>query len=421
MNEEPQPVALDIAATAAALEATAESAGAAAMLAQLTETLRQHRQWHGVFDAELLTAREALGLPMTGSLAGVGIDPGLREKLDARSISACREVGRRLLDEGQVAAAWMYLRAAGDQSEVRQQLNGLADRLLASHDPDDEGAGRQLQEILHLSLWEGVDPALGLRLMLTLQGTCNAITAYDQAIVSLPADRQQATAAVLVEHLYGDVLRSLRADLEAQPHQSAERLAAVLSGPRPLAGLLADASVAAVFVDVSHLQAVLRFARVSTDPAVIDKAWELACYACRLPNEVRFPGEPPFENVGEGSRHFFGAQLADADAATQDEAVAFFRVAAEQALATGGGPIPHDILALLSWRLGRADDALEVVIARPPEDGFPSPVQVAGMLPSLVDMAQAGGAAAARRLREACVNRGDLVTFAASLALSTDH
>jgi hypothetical protein len=43
---------------------------------------------------------------------------------------------------------------------------------------------------VHVALWEGVDPALGIDIVIRTQGTCNSITAYEQAVSRLPARRQ---------------------------------------------------------------------------------------------------------------------------------------------------------------------------------------------------------------------------------------
>lgn len=373
------------------------------LFATLAASLTERRRWHALFDLRLLEARAALGLPLTGDLGT--LDAITREHLDERSLAACREVGWPLFDEGSVAAGWMYLRAAAEPAEAAAKLRDLAARLPA----DEEAADARRQEILHVALWEGIDPALGLELVLEAQGTCNAITAYEQAVSRLPAARQQAAAAVLVAHLHREVLANLAADLERRGLLKSGTAPASIVELLAAAGGLADDP--SVHVDVSHLQSALRIARVVTDRAVIEQAWELAVYACRLPDEATYPGEPPFENVGEASRLFYAAHLGrDADAA-----VRFFRSAAATARIDEAGTLPADILALLLWRLGRPAEALHAVLERPADGGMPSAVQASGMLPSLVEMAVAGDALDV--LRQACRDRGDEITFAATYAV----
>ena len=393
------------------------AAGPDAMLDALAVSLARRGRWHALFDLRMVQARRALGLSLAGD-AGP-LDEIARERLDEMSLAACREVGWPLLEAGQVAAAWMYLRAAAAPEQVASRLAALAARVVPPRGPDDdqsacgavaddEESARLVQEILGVALWEAAAPALGIDLVLRTQGTCNAVTAYEQAVSRLPAERQQPAARVLVEHLHAEVVRNLTFDLGQRGIDSAAAVAAAA----PLVALLDAAGGLgddpSIHVDVSHLQSVLRIARVCDDEATLRRAWELACYACRLPAEVTYPGEPPFEEVGEASRRFFGAQLG-IDAA----AVAFFRRAAAAADPLEAGTLPADVLVLLLHRLGRDAEALLAAVQRPREGG-PSPLQAAGMLPALVDLAASSGQWDV--LMDACRRHGDEITFAAALA-----
>jgi len=407
------------------LAAAADAGGTDAMFETLAASLTGRRRWHALFDLRLLETRISLGLPATGDLTGSptgalgDVLPAQRDELDERSLAACREVGWPLLDEGQVAAAWMYLRAAATPADVARKLATLAEGLLAAPGVfDDEDASARLQEIVHVSLWEGVDPALGISLVLRTQGTCNAITAYEQAVSRLPARRQEAAAGVLVRHLHREVAAALTADLADRGGTVVDANAAMPAMPAipsmlPLLERLREvggADDASIHVDVSHLQSVLRIARVCTDPDVIREAWELACYACRLPAEMVYPGEPPFENVGESSRQFFGPLLGH----DVDRAVGFFRRAAARARIEESGTLPADTLVLLLTRLGRPTEALHAALERPAEGPMPSAMLASGMLPSLVELAAAADSWDA--LLTACQTRGDEITYAATLA-----
>ncbi len=407
------------------LTAAADAGGTDAMFETLAASLTGRRRWHALFDLRLLETRISLGLPATGDLTGSptgalgDVLPAQRDELDERSLAACREVGWPLLDEGQVAAAWMYLRAAATPADVARKLSTLAEGLLAAPGVfDDEDASARLQEIVHVALWEGVDPALGISCVLRTQGTCNAITAYEQAVSRLPARRQEAAAGVLVRHLHREVAAALTADLAHRGATVVNADAATPAMPAmpsmlPLLERLREVGGvddASIHVDVSHLQSVLRIARVCTDPDVIREAWELACYACRLPAEMVYPGEPPFENVGESSRQFFGPLLGH----DVDRAVGFFRRAAARARIEESGTLPADTLVLLLTRLGRPTEALHAALERPAEGPMPSAMLASGMLPSLVELAAAADSWDA--LLTACQTRGDEITYAATLA-----
>jgi hypothetical protein len=378
-----------------------DAAGPAAMLDELAASLAARGRWHGLFDTRIIQARVALGLPPVGTPGDV--PPAARDAFDERSLAACREAGWPLIDERQIAAGWMYLRAAAEPAAVSARLAAIARPLLASAHDDPE-ADRVLEEILGVVLWDAVDPALGIEIVLATQGTCNAITAFEQAVSRLPAARQRPAAGVLVAWLHDEVRASLADDVASRG----------LAAPAPatLGGLLAALGPADVglHVDVSHLQSVLRIARVCDDEPTIRRACELAEYACRLPADLVYPGEPPFEEVGEASRLFYGSQLG----VDVDRAVRFFRTAAATAEPEAGS-LPHDVLVLLLARLGRPAEALHAALSRPRDErGMPSPLQTAAALPALVDLAAAAGEW--ELLRRACRDRGDEITFAATLA-----
>ena len=400
------------------LAATATARGLEGMFAELTASLAARKRWHSLFDARLMEARASLGLPLAGDSRTIPTEK--QAALEAKSLEACREVGWPLVEEGKVAAGWMYLRAAVEPEEMGRRMAALAERVDVSaagttgdqpatdDAPDAEQADETIQEIIHVALWEGVDPALGLQLLLTRNGTCNTITAYEQAVSRLPAVRQRPAADLLVAHLHREVLASLVHDLHRRGIPVEPGPDASLIGVLEAAGGLKDDP--AVHVDVSHLQSVLRIARVCTDHVTLRRAWELASYACRLPKESVYPGEPPFENVGEASRLFYGAQLG----IEVDGAIAFFRKAAVLSKVEQAGSLPGDVLVLLLWRLARPAEALHAALDRPRDDSGPSLLQATGMLPSLVDMAAASGDWTT--LRKACKEHGDEITFAATLA-----
>ena len=404
------------------LAATAAARGLEEMFAELTASLAARQRWHSLFDARLMEARSALGLPLAGDSRTIPAEK--QAALEAKSLEACREVGWPLVEEGKVAAGWMYLRAAVDSEEMGRRMAALAERVEgtattsdaqpATDDaPDAERADETIQEIIHVALWEGADPALGLKLLLARNGTCNTITAYEQAVSRLPAARQRPAADLLVAHLHREVLASLVHDLHRRGIPVEPGPDAALTGVLEAAGGLNDDP--AVHVDVSHLQSVLRIARVCTDHVTLRRAWELACYACRLPKDSVYPGEPPFENVGAASRLFYGAQLG----IEIEGAIAFFRKAAVLAKVEQTGSLPGDVLVLLLWRLARPAEALHAALDRPRDDAGPSLLQATGMLPSLVDMAAASGDFGP--LRKACKEHGDEITFAATLAAQDSH
>lgn len=401
------------------LSQTASEQGVPAMLAALADELTRERRWHALFDLRLIEARLAEGLPVVGD-AGP-LSAAVRDAFEERSRQACLEVGWPLLEEGQVAAAWMYLRASAEPEEVASRLEMVAASLEGS---DDDEARRLIEELVHVALWEAVNPPLGLRLLLAHNGTCNTVTAYDQSVSRLPPVRQAPAAGVLVEHLTEELIANLTHDLI--------RRGIEVTGIDTLPGLLAaagdESQPLGPHVDVSHLHSVLRFARACTDRVMLQKSLDLAIYADRLPQELRYPGDGPFTNMAPASRHFFAGCLGE----SVDAAAAYFRDKAGLAqdqpgdAATGSrGPLEQlavEYLIVLFARGGQPEAALDVALAHLPRGG--EQAATTGLVPPVVELAaqaEARRPGSLQQLLDACRDRADAVTFAQALAVAAHH
>jgi hypothetical protein len=73
------------------LAAICSASGSDAMLDALAASLAARKRWHAVFDARIIQARLAIGLPPVGAPGDV--PPHLRDAFDDRSLAACREAG----------------------------------------------------------------------------------------------------------------------------------------------------------------------------------------------------------------------------------------------------------------------------------------------------------------------------------------
>ncbi len=308
--------------------------GAGAVFESLAERFEDQQRYHELFDALLMGTRHRLGLPavMTGSLDDLA-EP-LRTQLEEAYLDACRRVGTLLLDAGQLREAWMYLRPLGDKAQMAQAL--------AKATPNDEN----LQDLVEIALHEGVAPALGYQLVLENYGTCNAITTFEGALTMRPRADQQEAAGLLLRHLHAELLANVRADIARQ------------SGKEPsettLAGLVADRDWLFAdnnyHVDTTHLAATIRFARLLEEPELLELAYDLTEYGRRLSSQFQFQGDPPFSDVYPSHGLFFAAQLGR----QVDEALAYFRQAAEAADPHEQGTAAAEVYVALLARLGRA-------------------------------------------------------------------
>ena len=64
-----------------------------------------------------------------------------------------------------------------------------------------------------MALYEGACPRLGFEYVLAHYGTCNAITLFDGQMHGRPKSDRQEVAALLINHLHGELLRNVKADI----------------------------------------------------------------------------------------------------------------------------------------------------------------------------------------------------------------
>jgi hypothetical protein len=370
------------------LQTAASQQGLDAGTARIAEHLRSTEHYHELFDLRLLEARLRLGLPAILTKGLDDLEEPLRSRMEDEYLKACREVGRLFLQDGRVREAWMYLRPVGDQAEVAAALEKLA--------PDEENA----EQIIEVALHEGVCPRLGFELVLKNYGVCNAISMFDAQMHNRPRGDRQQVAGLLVRHLHGDLLRSLRDEIAKQQGKPPPE--------QTIAGLVAERDWLLennnYHIDTSHLAAVVRFALVIDDPADLRLAADLTEYGRRLSPIYQFAGQEPFADTYPTHALFFRALLGE----NVEEAVDYFRQRAEQSAGTEQGAGPAEIYVGLLARLGRNAAAVDAAAS------LLTNVRVSGFAPSLLELSQRAGDF--RRLLEVSRERGDLVSFAMALA-----
>lgn len=359
------------------------------LFASLADQLKQDKKYHELFDALLMRARQRLGQPAASSAPLEDMPEPQRTALEEAYLSACREVGKLLLDEGKLREAWMYLRPAGDKQEIAAAL--------AATTPNDEN----LQDLIEIGLHEGVAPALGYELVLKHYGTCNAITTFEGALLNRPRADQQAAATLLLQTLHRELLANLRADIARQEgKEPAETTLSQLVTDRDW--LFGDYNY---HIDTTHLASTVRFARLLEDRAALELAYDLTEYGRRLSQQFQFAGDEPFGDVYPSHGLFFAAQLGR----QVDEALEYFRAKATSLDAHEVGAAGVDVYVALLARLGRYDEAIEAAATLLPEG-----VRSSGFAPSLIELSRSAGKF--DKLLEVCRCRGDLVGYAAGLA-----
>jgi len=374
------------------LDRTLAAEGPGAALDRLAATLADRGEFRALLDALLMKARHDLGLPLIQAGGLGGLPEAVRTQYEDRYVEALRDVGRRLLDAGEIAAAWPYFRAIGEKGPVVEAIEAYR----PPAEPDE-----RLGQVIDVAFNQGAHPTRGYALILEHYGACSAITAFEH----LPPEEATRVACAdrLVRHLHAQLVASLRGEItrggEAVPPEGTS-IPGLMAG-RP--GLFADE---AYHLDVSHLAATVRTAPMLEDPATIALADELAAYGRNLSDRHKYEGESPFEQIYEDHGRYLGALIGrDVDAA-----LAHFRakLPAPDPEPRPEESLPAQVLIRLLVRLDRLDEAIDVAAEH--LRGVP---ESALFCPSLAQLCHRANRP--DRLAPLARSDGDLVNYAAAI------
>ena len=358
------------------------------ILQRLVDHYRSQRMPHELFETLKLLTRLKLGLPLLSNDADPPVGDELDRQMEMGLIDACREVGEMLMQEGRIAEGWMYLRPVGNLPMVADMMRHI--------EANEENSEDLIQVLLH----EGVDIPRGYQLVLESHGTCNSITTYEQSIAPRPPQAQRIPASILLDHVYGELIGAVRADIanregsEPASHNIVELI-------KDRGWLFTDSGY---HIDTTHLASTIRFARVIDDPAQLRRAWELTQYGRKLNRQFHYPGDEPFADFYSSHDLYFSVLLGN----KVDEGIAYFerKVRNVDMLQHGTGPI-ETYVELLD-RVGRPAEALQAAV-----EHMPAEVSVARVLPLLLNLAAKSGSN--QLVEQFCKDRGDLLGYAAAL------
>lgn len=336
------------------------------MLESLARELAAEGRWHDLFQTRLVQQRQRLGLAADSTAQLDEIDEPLRSQLEEAYTTTCREVGELLLEAGQYREAWYYLRPAGEKAKLHQALSKVV--------PADD----QIEGLIELALYEGVDVERGYGWLLGHYGTCNAITTLEGLGSQLAPGDLKACAAALVRHLHHELLNNVAGHIERV--ESNRPTAKSLIELFPNRGWLFEHEAA--HVDASHLSSTVRFARVLEDKQVVRLAWELAEYGRRLHPTLQYAGEAPFAEHYPSHALLFAATLGE----QVDEAVEHFTAQAAAAEPVQEGTAAIETLLVLLDRTGRWGEALAAY-----RQHVPVGIQLSPFAPRLLDLAKRSG------------------------------
>ena len=338
--------------------------GLAAGLDDLVARLRANASYYELFEALKMHVRHGLGLPIMYDDSGDDLDDPLRQQLEEGLLGACREVGLALVRGGQVREGWAYLRPVGNQSEVQEALRAI--------EPGEDN----LDELIEVSLHEGVDPARGYSLVLKNYGTCNAITSLESLHARLPVSDRQATTALLVDHVHQELFASVVADISNREGSAPEgdTLESVIQD-RPW--LFGEHSY---HIDTTHLASTVRLARALESKTELRLAVDLTEYGRRLSDPFQYAGEEPFVELYPSHGLYLQALLG----IEVDAAIDYFHRRAQELDPEQHGTQPTETLIELLDRLTRYDEAIDVLL----EFAQRTPKNTSQAIPLLLSLSQ---------------------------------
>lgn len=316
--------------------------GLAPAVDRLTRELAEQRQYHRLFDARMLQRKAELGLPLNRPSSLADVPDALRKQVEETYVAAAREAGENFLAAGDIPSAWMYLQVIREP----QKVSAAIEQRPIPEEPDAD-----TEQLIRIALFEGVHPQQGVRMMLRLHGTCSTITALDQSFASLKQEHRELCARVMVRELYDDLRGSVERDLQRQaPDLPANRSLRELLAIRE--DLLAGGGY---HIDVSHLNAVVRFGRSIEAREELDLARQLAEYGAQLDPQLQYAGDPPFEDFYPAHVQFFCALLEPESDALDD-----FRAKLRDEPDPQDRPLLAYVLVDLLMRVGRLDEAVDI-------------------------------------------------------------
>ena len=317
------------------------------MIDALVRIYRRQQMPHELFEALKMRTRLRLGLPLLGDEGSRHADD-VERQLENGLLDACREVGAMLLRGGRIRDGWVYFRPTGDTRAAAELIRSL------------EVTNENADEIIQVALHEGVDIELGYRLLLERNGTCNSITAFDQALGGRHYRDQRIAAKLLLEHVYRELVASLKFDINRREGREPAETSVVdlIKGRKELF------EGGAYHLDTTHLSATIRIARVLEGEEQIGRVMELVEYGRRLNAQYQYPGEEPFVDFYPAYSLFYGALLGRGS----EQALAYFQKKARELDFHSHGTAPIEVYVDLLDRLGRHDEALAAAVELMPAD-----------------------------------------------------
>lgn len=321
------------------ISADADSGGAEAAFASAEAELLQRKDFHRLFDLLLMKARHELALPLYLTVPASTLPKATQEAYEPKVVEAARRVGGEFLKHNDLPSAFPYFNMIGELEPMRTALD--------DYKPSDDGS--DLDAVVDLAVAHGVNPKRGIEIVVSRMGLCQGITTCEQLLSQgLKAPERDECIKVLVRSLHEELSQRLRDEVEAKGERAPVGIPQLIKGRD---WLFADD---AYHVDTSHLNAVVRMARLLPKCDETFLAIQLCEYGKRLSPRYRYAEPPPFEDVFASSAVYLKA-LAGVETA---KGLEHFKFRADSSPPDDAENYAAEVYVHLLTTLGKSTDAV---------------------------------------------------------------
>jgi hypothetical protein len=370
------------------LEQTVKTAGPAAAIDKLAVELKAKKDYGALFYTLLMKKRFELGVSPIATGSNTDLPAAKHSDFEEGIANAARTVGQLYLDDGKIPQAWGYFRMLGETAPVAAALDALTlDDTMDS------------QAIIDIAFHQGVLPGKGFDWVLQRFGICSAITVMS-GDGQYPPEVRAECSKKLLRALHTELIERLRGEIQRVQNfaPSAKTVRELIEGRD---WLFNDDFY---HIDLSHLNAVVQMATQLESCEELQLAREMCAYGKKLSPRFRYQSEPPFEDQYAD----YDKYLAVLTGEDVEGGLAHFRGKAEASDPQADGTFPTEVFVNLLLRVGRDQEALEVVRRKIAPLG-----EVRLSCPNLVELCQQ-----TKRfdvLAEAARAQGNAVNFVAGL------
>jgi hypothetical protein len=362
-------------------------AGAAAVFAEAIRASVAEQNFHRTFELLLLQARYDLELPLFGMGPASLLPEDLADRYEARVMEAGRKVRDYFLDQGDLISAFQYAKMIDETEPIHRALEQIQ--------PDDN----TVDSLIEIAVSHNVHPARGLHWIIERYGTCQGITTVEQLLSQgIKPPQRDECIKVLIRQLHAELLARLQEEVEAKEGRAPSSLPLLMAGRDWL--FAGDA----YHIDTSHLNAVVRMARVLPRCDELNLVIHLCEYGCRLSPRHAYPEGAPFEELYPATIRFLNVIMGvDVDAG-----LAYFRKRAEAVRVDDADLYPVEVYVSLLLAVGQTESAVLLAVRKMTRNDYrPS------LMPGYNELCQQLGMF--REMTNWARKRGDLLGFVAGL------